>query len=94
MARYFSQSLNVKCYINVNVLLTCITVYQYSETNVMHFLFSLLRIKGLYMFRALLAHPRRRCTSDTWYIACILCQLAATSIGVEFRSTPIRVAAN
>jgi hypothetical protein len=34
----------------------CITVYQYSETNVMHFLLSLLRIKGLYMFRALLAH--------------------------------------
>jgi hypothetical protein len=30
---------------------------QYSETSVMHFLFSLLRIKGLYMFRALLAHP-------------------------------------
>jgi hypothetical protein len=29
---------------------------QYSETNVMHFLFSLLRIKGLYMFRALLPH--------------------------------------
>jgi hypothetical protein len=34
----------------------CIIVYQYSETNVMHFLFSLLRIKGFYMFRALLAH--------------------------------------
>jgi hypothetical protein len=32
--------------------------FQYSETNVMHFLFSLLRIKGLYMFRALLAHPQ------------------------------------
>jgi hypothetical protein len=31
---------------------------QYSETNVMHFLFTLLRIKGLYMFRALLAHPQ------------------------------------
>jgi hypothetical protein len=29
--------------------------HQYSETNVVHFLFSLLRIKGLYMFRALLA---------------------------------------
>jgi hypothetical protein len=28
----------------------------YSETNVMHFLFSLLRIKGLCMFRALFAH--------------------------------------
>jgi hypothetical protein len=33
-------------------------VSQYSETNVMHFLSSLLRIKGLYMFRALLAHPQ------------------------------------
>jgi hypothetical protein len=30
----------------------------YSETNVMHFLFNLLRIKGLYMFRALFAHPQ------------------------------------
>jgi hypothetical protein len=35
-----------------------IIVYQYSETNVMHFLFNLLRIKGFYMFRALLAHPQ------------------------------------
>jgi hypothetical protein len=34
----------------------CIIVYQYSETNVMHFLFNLLRIKDLCMFRALLAH--------------------------------------
>jgi hypothetical protein len=32
---------------------------QYRETNVMHFLSSLLRIKGLYMFRALLAHPQQ-----------------------------------
>jgi hypothetical protein len=31
---------------------------QYSETNVMYFLFILLRIKGLYKFRALLAHPQ------------------------------------
>jgi hypothetical protein len=36
----------------------CIIAYQYSETNVMHFLFNLLRIMGLYMFRALLAHPQ------------------------------------
>jgi hypothetical protein len=36
----------------------CITVYQYNETNVIHFSFSLLRIKGLYMFRALLAYPQ------------------------------------
>jgi hypothetical protein len=33
-------------------------LYQYGETNVMHFLFNLLRIKGIYMFRALLAHPQ------------------------------------
>jgi hypothetical protein len=31
-------------------------INQYSETNVMQFLFSLLMIKDLYMFRALLAH--------------------------------------
>jgi hypothetical protein len=28
------------------------------ETNVMHFSIDLLRIKGLYMFRTLLAHPQ------------------------------------
>jgi hypothetical protein len=41
-------------------LLTCIIVlvYQYSEINVIHFLFSLLRINGLYIFRALLAYPQ------------------------------------
>jgi hypothetical protein len=38
---------------------TCLSdsiLHQYSKTNVMHFLFNLLRITGLYMFRALLAH--------------------------------------
>jgi hypothetical protein len=39
--------------------------YQDSKTNVMHFSFNLLRIKSLYMFRALLAHPQQQ-----------LCQLA------------------
>jgi hypothetical protein len=33
----------------------CVIAYQYNETNVMHFSFNLLRIKSLYMFRALLA---------------------------------------
>jgi hypothetical protein len=33
-------------------------IFQYSETNVMHFLLSLLRIKGFYTFRALLAQPQ------------------------------------
>jgi hypothetical protein len=36
----------------------CIIVYHYSETNVLHFSFNLLRIKDLYIFRALLAHPQ------------------------------------
>jgi hypothetical protein len=36
----------------------CVPVYQNNETNVMHFSFSLLKIKGFYMFRALLAHPQ------------------------------------
>jgi hypothetical protein len=36
----------------------CIIVCQYYETNVTHFSFNLLRIKGIYMFRALLAHPQ------------------------------------
>jgi hypothetical protein len=31
---------------------------QYNKSNVMHFAFNLFRIKDLYMFRALLAHPQ------------------------------------
>jgi hypothetical protein len=62
-----------------------IIVIQYSETNVMHFLLNLLRIKGLYMFRASLAHSQERCTNGTWYIACVLCQLAAP--GLEVRAS-------
>jgi hypothetical protein len=31
---------------------------QYNEINMTHFSFNLLRIKGLYMFRALLAQPQ------------------------------------
>jgi hypothetical protein len=33
-------------------------IFQYSETNGMHILFSLLRSKGIYMFLALLAHTQ------------------------------------
>jgi hypothetical protein len=42
----------------INIFLTYVIVYQYSKTNVMHFLFSLLSIKGPYVFRALLAPPQ------------------------------------
>jgi hypothetical protein len=34
-------------------------------------------------FKHYLLILRRSCTSSTWYIACVLCQLAATMIGVE-----------
>jgi hypothetical protein len=43
---------------------------QYSETNVMHFLFSLLRIKGLCMFRALLAHPQEA-VNKRYFVYCV-----------------------
>jgi hypothetical protein len=42
----------------------------------MHFLFSLVIIKGPYMFREVLAHPQEALHKGTWYIACVLCQLA------------------
>jgi hypothetical protein len=38
--------------------LPCIIVHQHTATNVMHFSFNILRIKSLYMYRALLAHPQ------------------------------------
>jgi hypothetical protein len=41
---------------------------------------------GLYMFTALLAHPQEALQNDTWYIACVLRQLVATSVGVELVS--------
>jgi hypothetical protein len=44
---------------------------QYSETNVMHFLFSLLRSKGLYMFRALVAHPQE--ALHKWHLVYGVC---------------------
>jgi hypothetical protein len=59
------------------------TKCQYSETNVMHIVLNWLRIKGLYTFRALLAHPQE-VLNTTWYTACVLCQLAAP--GSEFHA--------
>jgi hypothetical protein len=37
---------------------TCVIIYQYNKTKVMHFSFSLLRIKGLYIFLAFRVHPQ------------------------------------
>jgi hypothetical protein len=55
-------------------------VYQYSETNVMHFLLNLLGIKASKCFEHYLLILRRRYTNDTWYTACVLCQLAAPGV--------------
>jgi hypothetical protein len=38
------------------------------------------------MFRVILTHPQEALKNSTWYIECVLCQLAATRVGVE-RST-------
>jgi hypothetical protein len=58
--KYYIQKLinceAVKCF--CVFCLPCFMVYLYHETNVMHFSLNLLRIKGLYMFRALFAHPK------------------------------------
>jgi hypothetical protein len=55
-----------------------IIVYQHSETNVMHFLFNLLWLQGLYVFRALLAHPQK--ALNKWHLVyCMRLMLA----GVE-----------
>jgi hypothetical protein len=52
----------LKCFTSVHrfycVCELLVYMCQYSETNVMHSLFNLLRIKGLYMFRAILAQPQ------------------------------------
>jgi hypothetical protein len=51
----------------------CIIVYQYNEINVMHFSFNLLRIKGRYMFQALLSHPQEALHKrHSVYCVCIM----------------------
>jgi hypothetical protein len=65
----------------------CITVYQYSETNVMHFLFSLLRVKGLYMFRALLGHPQNTLHKRHFVYCVRVMSVGCTRIGI-FHTNP------
>jgi hypothetical protein len=54
--------------------------------------FNLLRIKGLYMFRALLAHLQEALHNETWYIARVLCLLAATGVGVKLTNIMLYIA--
>jgi hypothetical protein len=69
----------------------CITVYQHSETNVMHFSFNVLRIKGLYMFRALLAHPQEVLHKRHLVYCVRVMSVGITRIGVDARNIPSAV---
>jgi hypothetical protein len=51
-----TSSLQYQSIVSATTLLSRCMVNQYSKTNVIHFLFHLLRINGLYMFRSLLDH--------------------------------------
>jgi hypothetical protein len=61
--------------------------YQDSETNVMHFLFNLLRIKGLYMFRALLVHPQEA-LHKLHLVYCVRVMSVGCSLRHQFHSNP------
>jgi hypothetical protein len=57
----------------------------------MHLLLSLLRIKGIYMFRALHAHPQEALYKRHLVYCVGVMSVGCTRIGVELRSTPILV---
>jgi hypothetical protein len=59
---------------------------RFSETNVMQFLFSLLRIKDLYMFRALLAHPQEALHKQHLLYCVRVMSVGCTRFGVELVS--------
>jgi hypothetical protein len=59
---------------------------QYSETNVMHLLLNLLRIEGLYMFRALFAHPQETLHKRPLVYCVRVMSFGCTRIGVELLS--------
>jgi hypothetical protein len=61
---------------------TGLSVYQYSRTNVIHFLFSLLRINGLYMFQALLAHLQEALHKRNFVYCVRVISVGCTRIGV------------
>jgi hypothetical protein len=60
----------------------------------MHLLFNLLKIKGPYMFRALLAHPQESLHQRHLVYCVRVMSVGCTKVGVELLSTPTLVAAN
>jgi hypothetical protein len=67
-----------------------ITVYQYSETNVTHFLFNLLRITGLNMFQAVLAHPQEVLHKRHLVYCMHVISVGCNRIGVELEPVPLQ----
>jgi hypothetical protein len=62
----------------------CIVIDQCSITNERHFLYSVYHeLTASICFEHYLLNFRRSCTNNNWYIACMLCLLAATTVGVE-----------
>jgi hypothetical protein len=61
-------------------------MYQYSETNVMQFVFSFLRINGLYMFRALFADPQEALHKRHLVYCMLVMSVGCTRIGVKLAS--------
>jgi hypothetical protein len=62
-----------------------VLVCRYNETNVMLFLFSLLRFKGLYTFRTLLAHPQEA-FHKRHFVQCV--RVVSAASGLEFHLNP------
>jgi hypothetical protein len=60
---------------------------QYSRTNKIHFSYSVyFELAADACFEDYLLIFRRRCINNSLYIACVLCRLAATRVGVEIQS--------
>jgi hypothetical protein len=76
---------DVHTFSNLMFCWPCIIVYQYNETNVMQFLFNLLRIKSLYMFRALLAHPQEA-LQKRHLVYCVCMSVGCATIAVKLQS--------
>jgi hypothetical protein len=77
--------------LSVLLIVHCSSLYQYSKTNVMHFLFILLRIKGLYMFRTLLAHVQEA-LHNRHLVYCVPVMSVGCHqdwSGTEFNSNPV-----
>jgi hypothetical protein len=75
----YNRRVNVTCFLkNLLFCWPCIVIHQYSKTNEMHFLYSCCyELTASTCFEHYLLIFRRRCTNNTWYIACVLCLLAA-----------------